>query len=320
MPNQAQRIAIVVNPQTLQRETAAAWEYASKRLRREARVCFEMQTRGDGGDVERLVDSIREYAPNVVVAAGGDGTVSEVVRALVAAPAPSALAILPLGTANNVARSLGLASLQREGNAAADRAVAAVVGGHEKRIDLAEADGRPFIGSLAVGMDADILRLRNRLRLRFGLGRKVGGYPLYLSSCAVNVLRPHGGTAILTADGCVRRARFYNLLITNVPIYAGEFRFAADDFPDDGCLDLHFFRGAIDYLRRYPAAWRRHVRYVRGLHVDEPERERIRSITIESDVPLSAQLDGEEMEAATPLAVRVLPAALVVKVPVPPER
>lgn len=300
--------------------TKDAWKYADECMRREARVCFEMQTRGEPADVQRLVDSIRAHEPHVVVAAGGDGTVSEVARALVAAPTTPALAIVPLGTANNVARSLGLSAFHRGGRSAADRAVAAIVGRHEKSIDLGEVEGRPFIGSFAVGMDADILRTRNHFRRLFGLGRTAGGYPLYLCSCAVNALRAHGGPAELTMNGAARRERLYNLLITNTPIYAGEFRFVAAELPDDGCLDLHVFTGALDYLRRYPAAWRRHVRFERGLPVERSESVRVRDLTIETDSPVSAQLDGEEMEAAKRFVVRVLPAALVVKVPAPVER
>jgi diacylglycerol kinase family enzyme len=279
-----------------------------------------METGGERADVERLLDLIIGHEPNVVVAAGGDGTVSDVVRALVSAPAAPALAILPLGTANNVARSLGLSSLHRGGKAAADEAVAAVVAGGERRIDLGEVDGRTFIGSFAAGMDADILRTRNRLRERFGLGRKVGGYPLYLWSCAANVLQSHGAMAKLTVNGAGRRARFYNILITNTPIYAGEFRFTTDACPDDSWLDLHLFTGAFDYLRRYPAAWRRHVRYERGLPVADPERERVRDLVIQAETPVSAQLDGEELEPASRFAVRALPAALRVKVRRPAGR
>jgi diacylglycerol kinase family enzyme len=148
------------------------------------------------------------------------------------------------------------------------------------------------------------------------LGRKIAGYPLYLWSCAVNVLRRHGAAARLTVNGSARRARFYNLLITNTPIYAGEFRFAAENAFDDGWLDLHLFAGAIDYLRRYPAAWRRHVAYERGLDTRGPVRERVRELVIETDAPVSAQLDGEELDAAARFVVRVLPAALRVKVPI----
>jgi diacylglycerol kinase family enzyme len=274
-----------------------------------------MTTSGVEGDVDRLVDLIRTHEPDVIVAAGGDGTVSEVVRAIVSSPRKPVLAIAPLGTANNVARCVGLTSFRQHGNAAADRAVEAIVHGRKQHIDLGEVDGRTFVGAFAVGMDADILCTRNRLRRRFELGREIGGYPLYFWSCAVNVFRTHGGTAELTVNGSTRSARFYNLLITNTPIYAGEFRFVAEDTSDDGWLDLHLFADAPDYLRRYPAAWRRHVRHQRGLEVAAPVEERVRNLVIQNGEPMNAQLDGEELEAAARFVVRVLPAELEMKVP-----
>lgn len=320
LPKEATRIAVVVNPQTLHGTTQAAWQHAIERLRRDANVSVEVQTRGETADLQHLIDLIHAHQPDVVVAAGGDGTVSDVVRALVATPSPPALGIFPLGTANNVARSLGLASIRRAGTAGADRAAAAIVGRNEKRIDLGEADGRPFIGSFALGMDADILGTRNRLQRSWGLPRRIGGYPLYFWSFGVNVFRRHGGEARLTVDGCQRRQHFYNILVTNTPIHAGEFRFVGKDFPDDGRLDLHPFGGAADYLRQYPAAWRRHVHHEAGRVVLDPERARVRNLTIETEDPVSAQMDGEEIPPATRFVIRVLPGALVVKVPPSTDR
>jgi diacylglycerol kinase family enzyme len=136
----------------------------------------------------------------------------------------------------------------------------------------------------------------------------------------VNVLQQQGGTAALTVDGSPRQARFFNILVTNTAIYAGEFRFVAEDSAEDGCLDLHLFTDRFDYLRRYPAAWRRHVRYEQGLRVQVLEKERVRDLVIESEKPVTAQLDGEELQAARRFVVRVLPAALRLKVPVPSGR
>ena len=263
-----------------------------------------------------------------MVAAGGDGTVSEVVQAMVAAaldPAP-ALAIMPLGTANDIARSFGLLSFRQHGLIAVERATAALIDGCDHRIDLGQVTAnertRLFVGNFSVGMDADILATRNRLQRQLRLGRGIGGYPLYLWSCAVNALaRRHGGRMRLRIDGAERIVRLYNLLVTNTPQYAGEFRFDADNAADDGRLDLHLFGGALDYLRRYPAAWRRHVRYHRGEVVAPPrEIERVREVLIELERPIAAQLDGEEWNATARYCVRVVPNALAIRVPPSPSR
>ena len=206
MQKKVETIALVVNPRSTTGRAAAVWSRAARELHRRGTVRGEVETAADGANVERIRRMIGEVQPAVVVAAGGDGTVSDTARAIAEAPPgdPPALAILPLGTANNVARSLGLESLLRRGEPAVDLALGAIFGGSGRRIDLGAVGERYFVGSLAIGMDADILLTRNRLRHRLALDGTVGGYPLYLWSCAVNVLRRHGARARLRADGIER--------------------------------------------------------------------------------------------------------------------
>ncbi len=323
MQKKVETIALVVNPRSTTGRAAAVWSRAARELHRRGAVRGEVETAADGANVERIRRMIGEVQPAVVVAAGGDGTVSDTARAIAEAPPgnPPALAILPLGTANNVARSLGLESLLRRGEPAADLALGAIFGGSGRRIDLGAVGERYFVGSLAIGMDADILLTRNRLRHRLALDGTVGGYPLYLWSCAVNVLRRHGTRARLRADGIERAPFVYNLLVTNTPLYAGEFRFDTANSCDDGRLDLHLFHGGADYLRRYPTAWIRHLRYSRGIAVAAPPRiERFRQLAVDLDEPLAAQVDGEELPPAASYRIRAVPDALEVRLPRGPEQ
>lgn len=289
-------------------------------MRGASRVADPIHTNGDGRDVERITAALRAGQPEVVVAAGGDGTVGAVVQAMIDAgtAAMPALAIVPIGTANNLARSLGLLSVRRHGMAGVEVALQALAGGRERRIDLGTANGRCFVGALGAGMDADILAARNRWRRMLHMQGSKTGYSLYLLSCAVNLLRPHGTEASLALDGSPPRRvrRIYNLLVLNVPLYAGEFRFAAPDTSDAGRLDLHLFDGAADYLRRYPEAWRRHVRHGRGEQVLPPRRiEHFADLVVETAAKLAWQLDGEEMAPTDRLHVRVIPGGLRVLVP-----
>lgn len=309
------RLLVVANPRAFATLPPGWWSDAIDTLRRNATFCGDVETRGDDGNVDRIARSIEQTEPEVVVAAGGDGTVREVVQAIMQARTPPALAIIPLGTGNTVARSFGLRSWRRRGRAAIDVAIGAALHGSERRIDLGQVDERYFIGSFAVGMDADILRSRNRYHDKVR-PRALRGYPLYLWSCAMNLLRRHGGKAQLCVDGTACTARIYNVLVTNTPIYAGEFRFDAAAQADDGCLDLLQFSGAVDYVRRYSFAWVRHLRYSRGHAVaPAPQLQRVRAVDIEIEVPVPAQLDGEELAPASRYRVRVIPQALRIRLP-----
>jgi diacylglycerol kinase family enzyme len=294
------------------------WEDTLARLRQDRTVtCLE--TLGDGGDRDRIAALIASERPSVVVAAGGDGTLHDVVAALHrfdAANAP-ALGILPFGTGNNVARGLGLHSLRHGDGRAREQAIAAIVAGRERRVDLGRVGAHVFVGSFALGMDGAILAARNAWRRRWRLRPALAGYPLYLLSCAVNLSRQRAVAARVHADGVACPAAVYDLVVVNTPIYAGEFRFDdARDHSDDGQLELQIFTGAADYVRGFVTAWRRHVHQQRGEPIAASSRQRrVAQIEISLARPLPSQLDGEEYESADRFAVSVLPGALRVRVP-----
>jgi diacylglycerol kinase family enzyme len=308
-----------VNPNALAGAAPGAWPHVLERLRRSAVVGGTLDTRADGETVGRVAALLAETRPDVVVAAGGDGTLGAVVEAVVgsAVPRRPAVGIIPLGTANNVARALGLPSVRQGGAGALATALDVVLAGRERALDLGQVGGRTFVGSLAIGMDADILAFRNRLRARLGLGRRLGGYPLYLWSCAVNLLvRGHGARARLLLDGVERHAYVYDVLLLNTPLYAGEFRFDAAEGGGDGRLDLHLFGGPRDYVRGFVSAWRRHVHHERGdVVAPPPGLARVSELVIELATPVAAQIDGEEHPPAARYHVRTLPRALTVRVP-----
>jgi len=322
----APRIAVVLNPRALSGTNGELWRQFRQALQTRAELVGQLGTAGDGGNVERIRQLVNALPAQILIAAGGDGTVSEVVQAMMVSnrtPRPM-LAIAPLGTANDIARSFGLLSFRQKGITAVERALTAILTGHNHAIDvgLASVAGteRHFVGNFALGMDAEILATRNRVRRRVRLERGLGGYPLYLWSCAFNLLR-YRSIELRLSETDVRSLvpiRAYNLLVTNTPQYAGEFRFDADNTVDDGQLDLHVFAGVLDYLRRYPAAWRRHIHYARGEPVTPPlELRRIRDLVIELDSPVATQLDGEEWIAALSYQVRVIPRALTIRTPRP---
>ena len=316
-----ERLAVVVNPRAAV-SAGNGWRELRSPLLAWGESCVEVETRGDGANAARVARTIAETSPDLLVAAGGDGTLADVVQAIMDCPPPirPKLAIVPLGTANNVARSLGLESCRRGGRRAVELALGAIRNGRDRSIDLGQADDRYFIGSYALGMDADILCLRDRISRRFKaspvLRRVVRGYPLYLWSCAANLLRRHGAPMRMVADGREQTGHGYNVLITNTSIYAGEFRFAAGDPSSDGKLDLQVFGGAADYVAAYSAAWARHLRVTAGAQVPAARRlRRVRDVEIGFDRPVWAQLDGEEMPATQVVRVRAVPAALRVRVP-----
>jgi diacylglycerol kinase family enzyme len=309
---------LVVNP--LKRRTAGdLWSRTLNDVGRATEIAAVHEMRGEEDDALRLEELIRNTRAQIVVAVGGDGTVAEVVRAIVAGKegrAP-ALAIVPLGTANNSARSLGLLSYRQRGAAAVDRAVQAICAGGRRRVDLGVVNGRLFVGAVAIGVDAEILSLRNRLRSRLHLRDPLAGYPLYLASCAVSLLRGRRVAGRLEMEGTSSSRRFLNLLVSNEPLYGGEFRFDAEPHDDDGLLDVVELANVCEYVRTYVSAWRRHLRYRKGAAVLPPAGlARVESLRLEFARPVRSQIDGEEGETARRFELSIMPRRLEVCVPI----
>ena len=292
-------------------ERGIAW------LRESACVVAELATSGDEGDADRLVRLLSSHGPDVLVAAGGDGTVSLALRALLEAKGveETALAMLPLGTGNNAARSFGLCAL-RDGPDAVRLALGAITSGPRLAVDVGTLDGRAFLGSVAIGMDADVLALRNRLRPRLDVVGLGAGWGLYLAASLGSLLSGHGAPAQLTLDGASERLRLFGLCVVNAPVYAGPIRFDAANDCTDGALDVLALRSGREYVEEYVGGWLRHLRVEAGAVVRPSARlRRAREIRVDLERPVAAQADGEWLAPAASYRIGVLPGAVRICLP-----
>ncbi len=153
------RIAVVMNA-----AAGSIGAEADERARaiREAFVAAGVEPEIHRVEPQRLAARVREIAASgvdVVVAAGGDGTVSSIAGALAGGDVP--LAVLPLGTLNHFARDLKMP--QDLGDAAA-----AIVGGEQKRIDVGEVNGRVFVNNSSVGLYPETVIQREEDRKQTG--------------------------------------------------------------------------------------------------------------------------------------------------------
>ena len=103
------------------------------------------------GDAETAARTAVDQGFDLLVAAGGDGTVNEVANGLAAADSPLPVAFLPLGTANVLAAEIGLAATPRS-------FLAMIGGGRQRRVRLGQVDGRHFLLMASAGLDATVVR------------------------------------------------------------------------------------------------------------------------------------------------------------------
>jgi diacylglycerol kinase (ATP) len=247
---------------------------------------------------ERLPQILAEAVdlrPDLLVAGGGDGTISETARHL--AHRDVALGLLPLGTTNNFARTLGV-PLDVNG------AVALLADGKVADVDLGEAAGRIFTNLVSIGLSAQVAEhVPHRLKRR--LGRIA--YPL----TALWHLPSHRSfTAVVTAGSEVRRVRTHQLNIANGNSHAGN-PIARDGSADDRLLIVYAL--GRHGRRHLLGATVRHLLTGRLRTVEGSPFLAASEVLVETDPPLALDVDGEVL-GRTPVRVRILPNALRVMV------
>lgn len=222
-----------------------------------------------------------EAGDDDVFVLGGDGTVMEVVGALVGRG--NAVGILPGGTGNQLARHLGIPL-------SVPRAVVALAHAHRVTLDLGRlSDGRYFSLTAGLGLDAEMIaRTSAPAKRRFGVAA-------YVASAARALPGMRRFTVRVTADGQQFEREASLAMIANVgAIMDGRFGLGPGVTPDDGWLDLCLLspRGLGDGIRM---AWRMARRDFRP----DPQMLflRAKSLRIEAEPDVPAQADGELLAA-----------------------
>lgn len=233
---------------------------------------------------------------DLVIVGGGDGTLNRFAEPVVETGLP--LGVLPLGTANDLARTLGLPSDPIE-------ACAVIAAGHAQLIDLGEVNGKLFFNVASIGLSVEVAnRLTRQFKRRWG----VFSYPL-ASMDAWKAMRSF--RARITAGERQLTLRSIQLSVGNGRYYGGGMSVSEDASIDDGMFDLYCLepRSLMQMAALMPA-------FVAGRHrtADAVHCLRAGEITVETSRPLRVNTDGE-VTARTPARFRVIRHALRVFVP-----
>jgi diacylglycerol kinase (ATP) len=234
-------LLVLINPSSQDFEAQARWPELLQHLCHEGRPDV-VETAEDETETARRLRAALGRGPRRVIAVGGDGTVHLAVNAMLeaqgaAAGAPARLpelAVIPFGTANDVGKSLGL-PLDDLQALAAVACGTHLVGLDVGRLTTRGADGAErgcfWVDSVTVGMDADVLKARAGYR-------QLGGYLAYAAALAERSVKQESLDVRLTLPGEVVEANVFDVIINNVPIYAGEMRLPGAAC-DDGLLDVY---------------------------------------------------------------------------------
>jgi YegS/Rv2252/BmrU family lipid kinase len=231
-----------------------------------------------------------------VIVAGGDGSLNAAIQVLVEVELP--LAIIPLGTANNLARTVGV-PLDLEG------ATATAAGARRRPVDLGRVNGRYFCTTASIGLSVEITE-----ELSPESKRRWGPLAYVLASLKV-IRRSRPFHADIEWEGGTRHTRTVQIVVGNGRHYGAALAVAHDATIDDARLDLYSLEVNHwwELLKLAPfLKW--------GTHVRRPEVEALRARTygIRTRRPMPIDLDGE-LGAETPARFEVVPRVLEVFVP-----
>jgi diacylglycerol kinase (ATP) len=211
-----------------------------------------------------------------IVAAGGDGTVNEVVNGM--AGSEATLGLLPIGTMNVFAMELGLPGHNLE------RCWKIIQAGNTRLVDLPTANRKYFVQMGGVGLDAQVVKeTSSRLRENFG--------PLsYLISAAQIAARKPPRLFLKSEDASVNEGSF--VLIGNGRLYGGPFPFFKHAVLDDGLLDVVVFKrlGYLEIIK-----YLQDVVFSSDIRAPEIEYFQTRHLRVESDQKVPVEVDGELM-------------------------
>ncbi len=236
---------------------------------------------------------------DLVVAAGGDGTVRSCAEGLAGTDVP--LGIIPLGTGNLLARTLGIPVHPK---AALNIALGSAGAAKDRRIDLATADGTPFTAMAGMGLDAAVVaatRFKHHL-----------GWLAYLMAGAVHLSLSPVTFSIRMDDAAPVEREARSVVVGNSGLLPGGFTLLPEARIDDGLLDIGVLapHGPLGWPRVATRVLTHSYQQDRNL-----ERFQARKVEITAHVALPREVDGEVVSHGRTLSVTVRPGALTVRVP-----
>jgi diacylglycerol kinase (ATP) len=287
------RALLIINPRSRQGGTADLNEGLQKL--RSAGISIETVAPDDAKQTEHEIAS-RLGKIDFVIVGGGDGTISSTAQSLYRHRLP--FAILPLGTANDLARSLGIPK-------SLDEAFDLIVAGNRRWIDLGSVNGHRFFNACHIGLGVRITHeLTPELKKKLGV----------LSYCKafVSALAKSREFGVeLTVDGVVYRKRALELTIGNGRYYGGGNIVDERSSIDDGLLRLScIYPESVWEL----LAMSRLIRQGKQRRADRTFCISGRRITVRTTFPMEVDADGERA-TRTPAEFEIIPKALEVFAP-----
>lgn len=302
---------VILNPASASGRTGQRWPELRRALI-EAGLAVSLRATTSRGEATALTREALVDGCQLVVAAGGDGTINEVANGFFdnvggTVNANAELAVLPSGSGGDLRRSLGVPTDP-------PAAARAIVEGPTMECDVGRidyADGSPprhFLNIADCGVGGEVVARVN------GSSRRLGGPLTFLYHSLAGVLSFAPRMVEIAVDGRAMERTVQNVVIANGRYFGGGMKVAPLARLDDGRFDIVLILAASRRrtLRALP-------RLYRGTHLNHPGVEMLRGSTVTvtplgGEAPMLFDVDGEQV-GGTSATLTCLPGALRMRVP-----
>jgi diacylglycerol kinase (ATP) len=279
---------LIINPNSRQ-GAETSLEEGIERLR-DTGIEVEVVTSQSPGESRKAIQD-RRTEVDLVILGGGDGTISSMAETLM--ECKLTLAVLPLGTANDLARTLGVADSLED-------AFSAIIANHRQRIDLGQLNGHYFFNVAHIGLGVKVTEeLTDEIKKRWGVFS-------YLKALFAALAQSDQFAVKMTVDGRSQRMRSIHLAVGNGRFYGGGNVIHKDARIDNGQLSVYSLKPQklwrllllAPLLRSGSHHWHRRIFTATG-----------REIEVRTKRPMAIHADGEPV-CSTPARFEILPKAV----------
>ncbi|MDE5795243.1 MAG: diacylglycerol kinase family lipid kinase [Muribaculaceae bacterium] len=280
---------MLINPISGTRDKKGLCDFTASRLK-SAGIDVEIAHTQHKGHGAELANRAAQDGRDIVVVAGGDGTVNEVASALM--HTDTALGIIPCGSGNGLARSLGIPM-------DFDGAVDVIARNRPYAIDCGLAEGLPFFCTFGVGFDAVVTE-------KFSTGKRRGKMQ-YVRSALLEYINFTPDNYALEIDGEIYTENAILIAVCNTSQYGNNAYIAPRASLSDGLLDVTVIRNGSILQQAIAGIGLLSGQIDRNRFVDTFKAKEVKIVRLKEG---PAQIDGEPLNLGRKISIKCQPSCL----------